>query len=67
MNVPPACTENRAGLPERSDRYRGRMLDDKRQVSGVSAATGGRNGQFNRKRNIGVHRGDRRTPRKIIK
>jgi hypothetical protein len=52
MSVRPACMGNRARLSERSDKYRGRILDNKRQVSGVSAATGGRNDQFSRKRNF---------------
>jgi hypothetical protein len=54
MSVRPACMGNRARLSERSDKYRGRILDNKRQVSGVSAATGGRNDQFNRERNFGL-------------
>jgi hypothetical protein len=54
MSVRPACMGNRARLSERSDKYRGRILDNKRQVSGVSAAIGGRNDQFNRERNFGL-------------
>jgi len=34
MSVPPACTGSRAGLPEFSYMYRGRILDNRRQVSG---------------------------------
>ena len=52
MSVRPACTGNRARLLELPDLYRGRILDYRCQVSGVSAAAGLNSGQSDQKRNF---------------